>query len=343
MSSRFQRPIRFGIIGCGVIAKLHAEAIARCPEAELIAVSDVIAERAQTFAQTHGVGIALADNRALLAMPEVDVVNVCVPSGLHATVTIEAVQAGKHVLCEKPLDIRKDRMAAMIQAAKVGGVQLGAVYQRRMAPMVTQVKVALDQGQLGTLVLADAMLKYHRSTAYYESGDWRGTWEWDGGGALMNQGVHGVDLLQWLVGDIVTVSARTKTLTHDIPVEDTAVATVEFAHGALGVIAGATSVYPELPTRLSIHGDEGSLVFGDHGVEHWTMERRNLTEEMAKTPVFDFAHAHQPFIDNMVAVARGEGSVLVSGESARQAVDVILAIYESARTGQPVTVTHGED
>lgn len=334
------RMVRFGIIGCGVIAKNHAAAIAACPDAELVAVADIVPERASAFAETHHVPAAFAHNADLLARPDIDVVSVCVPSGLHATVAIEAMRAGKHVLCEKPLDIRKDRMAAMVATARETGRQLGAVYQRRFTPMVQAAKTVIDQGQLGRPVLGDALLKYHRSTEYYRSGDWRATWELDGGGALMNQGVHGVDVLQWLMGDVVQVSARTATLVHDIAVEDTAVATVEFANGALGVIAGATSLYPELPTRISVHGDRGSLVFSDRAVEHWTTEGRDMTAEMASTPGLDFSRGHRPFIDNMVAVARGEARVLVPPEEARKAVDVILAIYESSRRGEPVAVTH---
>lgn len=333
-------PVKFGLIGCGIIANNHAAAIAACPGAELAAVADIVPEKARAFAEAHGVPSAYADNAELLARDDIAVVSVCVPSGLHATIAIEAMRAGKHVLCEKPLDIRRDRMAAMIAAARETGMQLGAVYQRRFTPMVQAAKAALDQGQLGRLVLGDALLKYHRSAEYYRSGDWRATWEWDGGGALMNQGVHGVDVLQWLMGDVVQVSARTATLVHDIVVEDTAVAAVEFANGALGVIAGATSLYPEQPTRISVHGERGSLVFSDRTVEHWTTAGQDRTQEMAATPGLDFAQGHRPFIDNMVAVARGEAEVLVPAEEARKAVDVILAIYESNRRGEPVAVTH---
>ena len=337
-----KRPVRFGIIGCGIIAESHAAAIAGCPDAELVAVSDIIPERAKSFAEKHGVGVAVSNNDDLLGLAEVDVVSVCTPSGVHGEVAIAAARAGKHILCEKPLEIKREAMAAMISAAKAAGVQLGAVYQRRVTPGIVRVKRALDAGQLGPLVLADASLKYHRSPEYYRSGDWRATWELDGGGALMNQGIHGIDLLQWLVGDIVSVSATVRTLVHAIKVEDTAVATVEFANGAIGSIMGATSVYPELPTRFAIHGRDGSVIFGDHGIEHWTVGRQNVTKEMAEEAGSEFVLSHRPFIDNMVQVARGEATVLVPGEEARKAVDVILAIYESGRLGRPVRVAHDE-
>ena len=340
MMSEEKNPVRFAIIGCGIIAQSHAKAIAECPDAELVAVSDIIGERAQKFAKEHGVSRFFADNEALLSLPEVEVVSVCTPSGVHGEVSMAAFRARKHVLCEKPLEIHASVMAEMIEAAETSGVQLGAVYQRRATLGATKVKALLQQGQLGPLVLADASLKYHRSSAYYRSGDWRATWALDGGGALMNQGIHGIDMLQWLVGDIVRVRAQVRTLVHDIAVEDTAVAMVEFANGALGAIMGATSVYPEFSTRFAIHGRDGSLVFGDHGIEHWTVGRQDQTAQMAEALSGSFSLSHRPFIENMVAVARGEADVLVSGQEARKAVDVILAIYESARTGQAVDIAH---
>ncbi|MCY0880224.1 MAG: Gfo/Idh/MocA family oxidoreductase [Firmicutes bacterium] len=336
-------PVKFGIIGCGIIAENHAAAIEASGGAELAAVADVIGERARAFAEAHNCAAAYASYAELLQRDDIEVVSICVPSGLHAEVAIAAMQAGKHVLCEKPLDIRRDRMAAMIATAEATGMKLGVVYQRRVTPVALAAKEVAATGGLGRVVLGSAELKYHRTPGYYRSAGWRATWELDGGGALMNQGVHGIDLLQWLMGDVRRVSARVATLVHEIEVEDTAVAWLEFENGALGIITGATSVYPEQPTRVALHGSQGSLVFSDRGVEAWTVDGKELTETVASLPGLDFAHGHQPFIDNMVAVAREGQDVLVSAQEARKAVDVILAIYESSRRGVPVEVTHGDE
>ncbi|MCY0898029.1 MAG: Gfo/Idh/MocA family oxidoreductase [Firmicutes bacterium] len=335
--------VTFGIVGCGIIAENHARAIEASPDADLLAVADVVSERARAFAEAHGRPQAYPDYRRLLERDDIAVVCVTVPSGLHAEVAMAAMRAGKHVLCEKPLEIRRDRLNQMIAVSETTGRQLGVVYQRRTTPVAKAAKAAVDAGDLGRLVLGDALLKYHRSADYYRGADWRATWALDGGGALMNQGVHGVDLLQWLMGDIRRVSARTATLVHAIEVEDTAVAYLEFASGALGVITAATSIYPEQPTRLSVHGSQGSLVFSDRGVEEWTVRGEDVAPRMGDVAGLDFAHGHRPFIDNMVAVVRDGAQPLVPAREGRKAVDVILAIYESSRRGMPVVVTHGDD
>ncbi|WP_235427025.1 Gfo/Idh/MocA family protein [Cohnella kolymensis] len=260
-NERPARTIKFGIIGCGIIAELHANAIAACPNTELLAVTDVDADRARHFAEKHGIALHGSDLSALLAHPDIDVVSVCTPSGLHRDAAVAAAEAGKHVLCEKPLEISAEKMEGMINACRRNGVKLGCVYQRRARAVPRKVKQVLEQGLLGKLVLCDAYLKYYRDQAYYDSAGWRGTWALDGGGALMNQGVHGVDMIQWLCGGITRVYGRTAALARSIEVEDTAAAVVEFGGGAFGVIEGATTVYPERSTRFEIHGELGSIIF----------------------------------------------------------------------------------
>lgn len=332
--------VRFGIIGCGVVSSLHAESIKACPYTELVAVSDVDESRAAAFASEHGVPHVYTDFQELLDSGVVDAVSVCTPSGLHGDIAVAAAKAGRHVLCEKPLEITASKMSAMIAAADAAHVKLGAVYQRRGLALTQQIKAAIEQGEIGSLVLCDAYLKYYRDQPYYDSAGWRGTWAMDGGGALMNQGVHGVDMIQWLGGGIRKVYARAAALLRRIEVEDTAVAVVEFMNGAFGVIEGATTVYPERSTRFELHGERGTIVFDDQGLAQWQV--RDLGDVTAlhkgEPEVIAGIHSvgHYRFVEDMARAILDDREPLVPGREARKAVDIILAIYESARTGKEV-------
>ena len=261
--------IKFAIVGAGIISSFHAEAIARHDQAELIAICDIELDKAKKLGDDFSVKKTYADYEEMFKEEEIDVVSVCVPSGLHAEVTIAAAKAGINVLCEKPLDILPDKMTEMINICREKKVKLGVVYQRRTLEAAIKTRAAIQEGKLGKLVLGDAYLKYYRSPEYYESAGWRGTWELDGGGALMNQGVHGVDLIQWMVGDVESVFAYAAPLVRDIEVEDTAVITLKYKNGAFGVIQSTTSVYPGQETRFEIHGEHGSIIFGDSGFKQW--------------------------------------------------------------------------
>jgi len=245
----------WGIVGCGVIAPWHAESVKQCPDAELVAVCDVDEPKGKAFAGKYGVAFC-KDYKELVARDDVDVISVCTPSGLHGEVTIAAAEAGVHVLCEKPLEVTREKMDAMIRACREHGVKLGCIFQRRTHRASQMAKKAVEEGKLGKLVLADAYLKYYRSQKYYDSAGWRGTWALDGGGALMNQGVHGVDLLLWLVGEpVVSVYAKADHLVRNIEVEDTAVALLTFQSGAYGVIEGTPlRSTPESPRRSCCTG-----------------------------------------------------------------------------------------
>lgn len=335
---------RFAIVGAGVIAKTHAEAIRQHPEAELAAVADRTKEKAEAFAKEYGAD-AYDDYREMLRRPDIDIVCVCTPSGKHAEVTIAAAAAGKHVLCEKPLDIRAERMTEMIETCRKQGVKLGCVFQRRLMPAMQMAYRALREGRIGRLVLANAYLKYYRSPEYYKSGGWRGTWALDGGGALMNQGVHGVDVIRHLAGDVESVFAYTGALARDIEVEDTAVIALKYRNGAFGVIQAATSVYPGQETRFELHGDKGTIEFGDSGFKQWTfMGREEPVPEAgdtlglsASTHSQQLAIAgHAFYVDDMIRAVREDREPFVNGEEARKSVDLVLAIYESARTGREV-------
>ena len=337
------RKMRFAIIGTGVISTSHAEAIAKNPRAELVAVCDVDKDKAANFADKHQIKSVYSDYEQLLKSDDIDVVNICLPSGMHSDYTVAAAQAGKHILCEKPLDITKVKMERMIQETRSRDVKLGVIYQRRTLPAAIAARNLIQEGKLGKMVLGDAYLKYYRSPEYYKSAGWRGTWEMDGGGALMNQGVHGIDLIQWMMGDIQSVFAYSAALVRDIEVEDTAVAVVKYKNGAFGVIQGATSVNPGQETRFELHGNDGTIIFDDSGIKQWKIEgseetgpKVEATASPSSDPTNISASGHFVIVDDMIQAILDDRDPMVTGEEAKKAVDVILAIYESAREGKEI-------
>ncbi|WP_062110393.1 Gfo/Idh/MocA family protein [Bacillus niameyensis] len=340
--------MKFAIVGAGVISDFHAKAITAHNEAELIAICDIEIEKADKLAKEYASSAKVYTNyEDMFASESIDIVSICVPSGNHAEVAIAAATAGIHILCEKPLDIKAEKMTEMIAAARNNNVKLGGVYQRRTLEAAIITRNAIQEGKLGKLVLGDAYLKYYRSPEYYKSAGWRGTWELDGGGALMNQGVHGIDLIQWMVGDIESVFAYAAPLVRDIDVEDTAVITVKYKNGAFGVIQGTTSVYPGQETRFEIHGEKGSIIFGDSGIKQWEIIDSNEgppevtnQEGGSNDPKSISNQGHYIFVDDIIQAVREDRDPLVSGEEARKAVDLILAIYESSRTGKEVKVNY---
>lgn len=330
------KQVRFGIIGAGILAPLHAKAIQENPTAELAAVADIDKEKAEKFAHDYNINKVFADYEEMLLEP-IDVVCLCVPSGMHAKFAVKCAEMGKHILSEKPLDITFRNMDRMINACKQAGVKLGSVFQRRTLPHFLEAKNILESGAIGGMMMINAYLKYYRSDEYYASAGWRGKWELDGGGALMNQGVHGIDLLQWIGGEVVSVKAYTGTLTRkDIEVEDTAAAILKFKNGAIGTIQGATSVYPEQETTIEINGDEGTLKITDSKVEIWESMTNQLAAPQLPLPDHD---GHAIIINDMVEAIINDREPMISGVEARKSVEIILAVYESARTGNEVILS----
>ncbi|HEX5505133.1 MAG TPA: Gfo/Idh/MocA family oxidoreductase [Thermomicrobiales bacterium] len=347
------RTYGFAIVGGGVIGPTHARSIAALPNAALRAVVDVVPERAERLAREFGAQ-PYTDLDAALARPDVDVVCACVPSGLHAEVGARAAAAGKHVVVEKPIDVTLEAADRLIAACRAHRVKLAVISQRRFDPGVRRLRAALDAGRFGRLVLGDAIIKWYRTQQYYDSGDWRGTWALDGGGALMNQGIHYIDLLQWLMGPVERVVARRATAAHDIAVEDVAVALVTFANGALGVIEGSTAVYPGLPERLAISGAGGTAVIEAGEVTVWEFkdERGEVGAYGAKVrpgapppaagtaadPAALEIAGHRAQLADLLAAIEEDRDPAVTGEEARKPLALILAIYESARTGREVVI-----
>lgn len=347
------REVGFAIVGCGVIAPTHARGIAAAEGARLVACCDVIEEKARALAEEYSCE-AVLDWRDLLARPDIDVLCITTPSGMHAQMAIAAAQAGKHALVEKPMAITLADCHAMIEAHRKAGTRLGVIFQRRAVEPFLSVREAVRNGSLGRLVLADMYAKYYRSQAYYDSADWRGTWELDGGGCLMNQGIHIVDQLLFLTGSRVEeVCARTATLARRIKVEDVAVAAVRYENGAYGVIEGATAVFPPtIPHRIELHGTDGSIVIEGEAVVRY--EVRGAGEEVVnmlagaasgearpiRHPTDISPKGHFVQIQDMVHAVKEGRDPIVSGEDALPAVAVVLAIYESAREGRPVKVRY---
>jgi predicted dehydrogenase len=345
----------FGIIGCGVIAPTHVQAIGACAEAELVAVCDIDEAKGRAFAAANG-GVAFyKDYHDLVKDPGVDVVCVCTPSGLHADCAIAAARAGRSIFCEKPLDIRRERMSRMIDAVEKAHVTMGCVFQSRTVPEYIRVRRAVQKGVLGRMTLADAFLKDYRSRAYYASAGWRGTWALDGGGALMNQGVHGIDLLLWLVDDEVErVFARAEPKVRDIEVEDTCVACLQFRNGAFGTIIGTTSCNPGEVRRLELHGDVGTIVCTGSKITRWAIagdvDGRAKDVDLAAQAIDEgttgdnravAAQGHVFLVADLVQAIKQGRDPYITGRSARKAVDLILAIYQSARQHRDVAVRYG--
>ena len=312
----------FGIIGCGMIAKFHAKAIADVRGAKLVACFDQVPAAADKLAETTGCK-AYHKLDDMLADPAVNVVTIGTPSGAHMEPAVAAARAGKHVIVEKPLEITLRRCDQIIEACRKAGVVLSTIFPSRFHDSSQELKRAVDGGRFGRLTLGDAYVKWYRSQAYYDSGAWRGTWELDGGGALMNQAIHSVDLLTWLMGPVVEVRAKTARLAHErIAVEDVALATVEFANGALGVIEATTAVYPGYLKRIEIHGNEGSAVVEEEDLVKWDFEKKKPRDEAilaamanrksggggAADPAAIGHHAHAKQFQNVVqAIQQGHG------------------------------------
>ncbi len=339
--------IGFGIIGCGVIADFHANALAALAgKARLAGVCDVVPESARRFAEKHKTRV-YANEKEMLADPQIEAVCVCTPSGYHFSSVINAARAGKHIVCEKPLAINKTQLDEVCSVCRESGVCVSVISQNRYADSIRRVKTALEEGLLGKLVCADIYMKYHRSQEYYDSGAWRGTLAVDGGGALMNQGIHGVDLLLYLAGDIKTVYAVAKTRSRNIEVEDVLSAVVEYENGATGVIQATTAVFPGYPRRLELNGDRGTVILNETSIVRWDLETSANEEDIVLMPMFQSGcstptaisgDGHLRQLADAVECIRTGASPLSGLADGRRAVDVILAIYESAKSGKRVEV-----
>lgn len=360
--------LRFGLIGCGSIGPTHAGALAQIDEVELIAVADPIVARAKSVADKFGVHRVYSSDVELLADREIDAVAIATPSGMHSEHAVRALRAGKHAIIEKPMDVSLEACDRLVAAERESGKKVAIISQHRFDHATKVVRDALLGGRLGKLVLVDMSVKWWRTQQYYDSGDWRGTWKLDGGGALMNQGVHTVDLLQWLAGPVRSVHALMRTAGHErIEVEDVVVASLEFANGAIGTLTATTAAFDGLPARLDLFGTEGSAVLegdrirmlktkdgqidvtqkaashavsvamgGTASVKDETARR--LAEAAAADPGEVWGDSHREQFRDFVAAIQTNRRPLIDAVEGRKPVEIILAVYESARTGRPVSL-----
>jgi predicted dehydrogenase len=354
------RKIKFGIVGCGAIGPTHAGALRQMHDVELVAVADLKPDRAQAVADKFSVPKIYHDQQQLLNDPDIDVVCLCTPSGMHGDGAIAAMQAGKHVIVEKPMEISTAACDRMIDAQKKTGRLLSIISQHRFDAASLLVKDMIQSGKLGRIILATADVKWYRTQKYYDEGDWRGTWALDGGGAVMNQGIHTLDLLQWFVGDVESISAHTRTAAHErIEVEDTAVASIAFKNGAIGTYVASTAVYDGLPVRIDVFGTEGSAILeGDrlkqiklkngetchgeqaahHAVRVASGGTASVADHATNRPATEkegavWGDAHRAQFEDVVRALRSSGKPLIDGPAGRAPVRIIEALYRSARTG----------
>ena len=334
--------IHIGVVGGGNISETHARAAREIAGVEIAAIYGLNQEKSQQLSQRYG-GAVYADFKAFLRHSPMNLVAIGSPSSLHAEQGIAAARHGLHVLVEKPIDINVAREDALIAECEKAGVKLGVFFQDRVAPDLCRVKELIDAGHLGRPILVSARVKWYRPPEYYSQSRWRGTYALDGGGALINQGVHTVDLLLWLMGDVTRVQAKAITGFHNIEVEDTLVATLEFKNGAIGILEAATSVYPGYPRRIELTGSEGTIIVEDDRIV--TMDLRHPLEEPLVTvgqaphaspnsPVVSDVSGHRRLLEDFIHAIESNSGPRCDGYEGRKSVALVEAIYESSRTGQ---------
>jgi predicted dehydrogenase len=337
--------IGFALQGCGRIASRHADVLTQgqIEGAKLIAVCDMNEARAKAFGEKYSVPWYV-ETEQMLGRPDIDVVSVLTPSGMHAAHAMAVAAYGKHVVVEKPMALRLEDADAMIQACDAAGVKLFVVKQNRFNVPVLKAREALQADRFGKLVLGTVRVRWCRPQSYYDQDSWRGTWAQDGG-VLSNQASHHIDLLEWFMGPVESVHARAATALAQIEAEDTAIATLKFRNGALGIIEATTAARPkDLEGSLSIMGSRGAVVIGGFAVNRmqtWQFEEdlpsdAEVMERFSTNPPNVYGFGHQAYYEHVVECLRGGRAALVDGLEGRKSLELISAIYESIETGLDV-------
>jgi UDP-N-acetyl-2-amino-2-deoxyglucuronate dehydrogenase len=333
------RTYRIALVGCGRISRNHVEAVSKIDGLDIVAACDENEERARTVAESLGVPW-FTDYDAMLKQVECEAVAIATPSAFHPLQGVAAAQAGKHVVTEKPMAISLKGADDLVRACDAAKVHLFVVKQNRLNAPVQMLKRAVDKGRFGRLYLGNCTVRWARPQEYYDQAPWRGTWEFDGG-AFMNQASHYVDLIQWVLGPVESVIAKTATLARRIETEDTGVAVLRFRSGALGVIEVTMLAYPRnMEGSITVLGERGSVKIGGtavNRVEHWEFADSDPDDETARTldsnPPNVYGYGHEGYYRNVLAVLRGEATAETDGRAGRKSLELILGIYESARTG----------
>lgn len=334
--------IGFGIVGCGMIGKVQAEAIASIPGARLLAVCARDEKRVAEFAAKFG-ATGYTDYGRFLDHPGLRIVNICTPNGAHAEQGVAAARAGIHVLVEKPIDATLEKADALIEACDRYGVKLGVIFQSRFLPAVQKIKRAIDEGRLGRLMIGDAYVKWYRAPEYYD-GSWHGTMAMDGGGALINQAIHTVDLLRWMMGPAEAAFAMKAALRYpQIEGEDTLVASLRFKNGALGAIEAATSVKPGFKRRLEISGERGTVILDGDAISCWSLDGEGEEDtggeqitDGSSNPAAISNEGHRLQIEDMMRAVIEDRAPMIDGREGRKSLELVVGLYDSAVLGQSV-------
>lgn len=341
-----KKKIGFGIIGCGMIANWHAQAINDACYSTLVGVTDINENARIEFADKYEI-CSYETTEDMFDAPEIDVICICTPSGLHAKLAIQAANAKKHIVLEKPMAITVEECNDIINACEKNRVKITVISQLRFTPAIQTIKEALLERKLGKVVMCNLYMKFHRSQQYYDNGGWKGTWKMDGGGALMNQGIHGIDLIQYIMGPVKSLSSYAKTLTRNIEVEDTACAILEYENNALGTVQSTTSLSPGSPRIIEICGDKGTIILEEDSIIKWDIEGEeipvnviieNTDSDTANNPSSFNIDGHLMQIEDMVEAIQEDRAPLVDHYEGKKAVEIITAIYKSSKTGKKVVL-----
>jgi len=344
------RPIRFGVIGTGVGASFIAQAASNMADeglVRLVAVADIDEERVRQFAEKWRLPAWYTDHRRMLEEADIDAVTIHTPHYLHHPMALDSARAKKHTLVDKPMAVSLREADEMMRVAGENGVKLGVIFQSRFDPAAQRIKEAADGGRLGRLILGEAVVEWFRDQDYYEKSPWRGRWTTEGGGALINQAIHTIDLLRWIMGPVDRLWAQTGTVAHKIEVEDLAAAVARFKNGALGIIQGSTAVYPGLPTRLEVHGTRGTAILEGEALKTWSiMGEEEAAEAGARAegglrswarPELVPATNHASLLRDFAHSILEDREPRVNGVEGRQSLELIRAIYRAAKTGRIVS------
>lgn len=343
------RKFSFGLIGCGRIAPNHARNIAELEQAELKAVCDVIPEKAEHFSRTYG-GEAYTDYRKMLERKDIDIISIATPSGIHAELGIAAAQAGKHVIVEKPMALSLYDADRLIAACRENHVYLGVCHQNRFNLVVKKLRQALEDGRFGQITHATAVIRWYRDQSYFEQDSWHGTWDQDGG-VLMNQSIHNIDLLQWMMGPALNIYGQVRTRHRRIEVEDLGTGIIQFQSGALGMIEASSTVYPcNLEETLNVFGETGTVVLGGKSInkiEAWRFadgldNEDDVIRTVGENPPNIYGFGHRTLYERYMASVENGKPFDIPGEEGRKALEIILGIYHSSLQNRPVDIPLAE-
>jgi len=340
-----EKKIHFGLVGCGRISSKHFDAISKLENAEVIACADIIKKRAYDATDKYNIKSAYKSYEKMLANEKLDAVLICTPSGLHPEMGIQAAEQKLHIITEKPMAINLKSADTLVKACDKNKVQLFVVKQNRLNPTIQLLKKAIDKNRFGRLFSANATVRWSRPQSYYDLSKWRGTWEFDGG-AFMNQASHYFDLIQWMMGPVESVMAMTNTMNHSIETEDQGVGIIHFRNGAIGSVEVSMNIFPKnMEGSITIMGESGTVKIGGiavNKIDHWEFKDYDdddkLIDETATNPENIYGFGHTGFLKNVIDALQGKAEANTNGREGRKSLELILAMYESAKTGKKIAL-----